>query len=71
VVWWRKSPDGRELKIVLEGSGWLVRVEGDQREYRGGDLRGVLADAVEADATALWVVVLAGQVEAEAPPLEV
>ena len=71
MVWWHGTPDGREVKIVLEQSGWLVLVEGDKYEYRGDDLRRVLADAVEADAGAPWLVALADQVEAEAPPLEV
>lgn len=69
MVWWHDTPDGREVKIVLEGSsGWLVLVEGDEREYRGLDLRAVLADAVEAEAAVPWLVALADQVEA---PLEI
>jgi hypothetical protein len=51
VIWWRDTPDGRELKFALKGSEWLVLVEGDEREYRGGDLRVVLADALGASAS--------------------
>jgi hypothetical protein len=71
VIWWRDTPDGRELKFALKGSEWLVLVEGDEREYRGGDLRVVLADAVGASASEPWLVALADQVAADAPPLEI
>ena len=69
MIWWHDTPDGRELKIAGEGSEWLVLVEDDDREYRGRDLRLVLADAVHADATSPWLVALADQVEAAAPGL--
>jgi hypothetical protein len=69
VIWWHDTPDGRELKIAVEGSQWLVLVEGDDRTYRGKDLRLVLAEAVDADATAPWLVALADQLEAAAPRL--
>lgn len=69
VIWWRDTPDGRELKLAADGSEWLVLVEGDDREYRGRDLRLVLADAVESDASAPWLVALADQLEAAAPGL--
>jgi hypothetical protein len=69
VIWWHDTPDGRELKIAAEGSEWLVLVEGDDREYRGRDLRLVLAHAVDANATAPWLVALADQVEAAASGL--
>jgi hypothetical protein len=68
MVWWHDTPDRRELKIAIEGSEWLVNVEGDERTYRGRDLRLVLAKTVEAEANAPWIVALARQVEAEAPP---
>jgi len=71
VVWWHDTPDGRELKIALEGNEWLVLVEGDKRTYRGPDVRLVLAEAVDAEVSVPWIVALAGQVEAEAPPLEI
>jgi hypothetical protein len=71
VVWWHDTPDGRELKIALEGSEWLVFVEGNERTYRGRDVRLVLAEAVDAEASAPWIAALADQVEAEAPPLEI
>jgi hypothetical protein len=66
VIWWRDTPDGRELKIAAEGRGWLALVEGDDHEYRGKDLRLLLADAVDADPSAPWLVALADQVEAAA-----
>lgn len=69
MIWWHDTPDGRELKIAVEGSQWLVLVEGDDRTYRGKDLRLVLAEAVDADATAPWLVALADQLEAAAPRL--
>jgi hypothetical protein len=69
VIWWHDTPDGRELKIALDGNEWLVLVEGDERTYRGRDLRAVLADAVDGEATAPWIVALADQLEAAAPPL--
>jgi hypothetical protein len=71
VVWWHDTPDGRELKIAFEGSEWLVLVEGDERTYRGRDLRLVLAEAVDAETDTSWIVALADQVDAEAPPLEI
>lgn len=67
MVWWHDTPDGRELKIALEGGEWLVLVEGDERTYGGRDLRLVLAEAVDAEAATPWLVALADQVEAEAP----
>jgi hypothetical protein len=69
MIWWGDTPDGREVKIAAEGSEWLVLVEGDNREYRGRDLRLVLADAVDADVGAPWLVELADQVEAAASGL--
>jgi hypothetical protein len=66
VVWWHDTPDGRELKIVLDGSEWLVLVEGDDRAYKGGDLRHAVAEAVSGEPNAPWIVVLADQVEAAA-----
>jgi hypothetical protein len=64
VIWWHDTPDGRELKISFDGSEWLVFVEGDDRAYRGRDLGRTLAEAVDAPATAPWIVVLADQAEA-------
>ena len=71
MVWWYDTPDGRELKIALEGNEWLVLVEGDEHTYRGRDLRLVLAEAVDAATGTPWIVALADQVEAEAPPLDI
>jgi hypothetical protein len=71
VIWWHDTPDGRELKIALEGNQWLVLVEGDERTYRGRDLRLVLAEAVDAEPAKPWLVALADRVEAETPPLEI
>jgi hypothetical protein len=51
-------PDGRELKIALEGGEWLVLVEGDEHTYRGRNLRLVLAEAVDAEAATAWLVEL-------------
>jgi hypothetical protein len=48
-----------------------VLVEGDERTYRGRDLRLVLAEAVDAEPAKPWLVALADRVEAEAPPLEI
>jgi hypothetical protein len=67
VIWWHDTPDGRELKIALDGGEWLVLVEGDDRAYRGPDLRRTVAEAVESAATAPWIVALAEQVEAAVP----
>jgi hypothetical protein len=67
VIWWHDTPDGREVKIALEGTEWLVLVESDDRSYRGRDLRLVLADAVDGKASAPWIVALADQLEAAAP----
>jgi hypothetical protein len=69
VVWWHDTPDGRELKIAADGREWQVLIEGDEREYCGRDLRLVLADAVDAAATAPWLVALADQIEAAATGL--
>jgi hypothetical protein len=38
VVSWHDTPDGRQLKIVLDGSEWLVLVEGDERTTAGATL---------------------------------
>jgi hypothetical protein len=70
VIWWHDTPDGGELKIAPEGSEWLVLVEGEERTYRGRDPR-LLAEAVDAETNTPWIVALADQVEAEAPPLEI
>jgi hypothetical protein len=67
VIWWHDTPDGRELKIALEGNQWLVLVEGDERTHRGRDLRLVLAEAVDTETATPWIVALADQIEAEAP----
>jgi hypothetical protein len=69
VIWWHDTPDGRELKIALDGGEWLVLVEGDDRAYRGRDLRRAVAEAVDGAATAPWIVSLADQVEAAVPGL--
>ncbi len=66
VVWWHDTPDGRELKIALDGREWLVLVEGDDRAYKGDDLCHTVAEAVGGEPTAPWLVALAGQVEAAA-----
>jgi hypothetical protein len=55
------------LKIALDGSEWLVLVEGDDRPHRGRDLGVALAEAVDAEPTASWIVALADQVESAAP----
>jgi hypothetical protein len=68
MIWWRDAPDGRELKIALDESEWLVFVEADDRAYRARDLRVALAEAVDGETTAPWVVALADQVETAAPP---
>jgi len=67
VIWWHDTPDGRELKITLEESEWIVLVEGDDRQCRGRDLRVVLAEAVDAEETSSWIVALADQVESAGP----
>jgi hypothetical protein len=64
VIWWHDTPDGRELKIALDEGDWLVLVEGDDRSYRGRDLRRTLAEAVDGPASAPWIVALADQAEA-------
>lgn len=64
MIWWHDTPDGQELKISFDGSEWLALVEGDDRAYRGRDLRRTLAEAVDAPATAPWIVALADQAEA-------
>jgi hypothetical protein len=64
VIWWHHTPDGRELKIALDESDWLVLVEGDDRSYRGRDLRRSLTEAVDGPASAPWIVALADQAEA-------
>jgi hypothetical protein len=64
VIWWHDTPEGRELKIALDGSEWLVLVEGDDRSYRGRDLRRTLAEAVDGSASAPWIVAVADQAEA-------
>jgi hypothetical protein len=69
VVWWYDTPDGRELKIALEGSEWLVLVEGDDRTYEGRDLCHTVADAVGGEPASPWLVALADQVEAAASRL--
>ena len=46
-------------------------VGGDERTYRGRELRLVLAEAVDVETDTPWIVALADQVEAEAPPLEI
>ena len=66
VIWWHDAPDGRELKIVLDGYEWLVLVEGDERAFRGRDLCHTVAEAVGGESTAPWTVALADQVEAAA-----
>jgi hypothetical protein len=66
VVWWHDTPDGRELKIALDGSEWLVLVEADDRAYKGGDLCHTVAEAVSGEPNAPWIVALADQVEAAA-----
>jgi hypothetical protein len=55
------------LKIALEETEWLVLVEGDDRSYRGRDLRLVLAEAVDGETSAAWIVALADQMQAAAP----
>jgi hypothetical protein len=66
VVWWYDTPDGRELKMALEGSEWLVLVEGDDRTYKGSDLCHTVAEAVGGEPAAPWLVALADQIEAAA-----
>lgn len=67
MIWWHDTPDGRELKVVLDEGEWLVLVEGDDRSYRRRELRLALAEAVDDEATAPWLVALAEQLEAAAP----
>jgi hypothetical protein len=66
MVWWHDTPDGRELKIALEGSEWVVLVEGDDRAYEGRDLCQTVAEAIGGEPTAPWLVAIADQVEAAA-----
>jgi hypothetical protein len=64
VIWWHHTPDRRALTTALDESHWLVLDEGDDRSYRGRDLRRSLTEAVDGPASAPWIVALADQAEA-------
>jgi hypothetical protein len=69
MVWWHDAPDGRELKIALDGDEWLVVVEGDDRPYRASELRRALAEGTGHQVAAPWLTALADQIEAAAARL--